>query len=86
MTKLITIILAALALSACGRKGWSDTVPMEAAAEATLVCQPFGGLKWFTIENRGMKEQAEGPALLSLTITATCKSEHIVTGVIGVKV
>ena len=53
------------ALSACSRKGWSDAVPMQAAAEATLVCQSFGGLEFFVIEYMGPKEVAGEPPTAS---------------------
>lgn len=59
-------------------------IPNAAAEEARIVCANFSGLDRFTVARLEPETTPEG-TLTRYRITATCTSQHTVTGTIGVK-
>lgn len=73
----VTIIGVAYAAS-----DYPRNVPAAAAAEATLVCTPFQGLTQFSVQPLTSASSPEG-TLTQYKVTALCKSQHTITGIIG---
>jgi hypothetical protein len=59
------------------------SIPAAAAEEARIVCTTFSGLDRFSVDTLALEPSPDGP-LQHYRVTATCKSQHQVTGTIAI--
>lgn len=90
MTRNSIILVTSIACCIIGCAGISSalyarnrdsTVPAAAAAEARLVCEPFGGLEHFEVE----RAPAKHGDVTTYRVSSTCQSQHVVSGVINLQ-
>lgn len=79
ITCIMLAIIAAGAAAASIGIARATTIPAAAAAEANLVCTPFQGLAYFRVEQLAAESD-----LQHYRVTATCASQHQVTGTIAI--